>query len=292
MKVGVFQIAPNESADAALVAKHAEDLGFESYWTADHTILPVKYSVPYPGVRHGEGDPEYLWQMPDPLITLARAGGATTRINLGTGIVLVPERNAILTGKQIASLDAATGGRFLFGIGAGWNPEECAILGGDFEHRWSQVKDHILAMKELWTKDISEYHGKYVDFPPVRCFPKPARKPHPPVLFGSVQNERAFKRIVEWGDGWLPLVQDVAEFGEGVQKIKQLAKAAGRDPESFDFTAFGLEGQWGSRDQIDALQKAGAGRVTIWLTADTRDAILKEIDGVAKKLGVGAAVAA
>jgi probable F420-dependent oxidoreductase len=288
MKVGVFQIAPNESADAALVAKHAEDLGFESYWTADHTILPVKYSVPYPGVRHGESDPEYLWQMPDPLITLARAGGATTRINLGTGIVLVPERNAILTGKQIASLDAATGGRFLFGIGAGWNPEECAILGGDFEHRWSQVKDHILAMKELWTKDVSEYHGKYVDFPPVRCFPKPAHKPHPPVLLGSIQNDRALRRVVEWGDGWVPIVWDDNELAAGVSKIRELAEKAGRDFAEIDISPFGFEGQWRDRTMMDRLDKAGAGRAVIWLAAQDRDGLLKEMDEVAKTLGVTA----
>ena len=284
MDIGVFQIAPNASADAALVAKHAEDLGFESYWTADHTILPVEYSVPYAGNLNGGPDPDYLWQMPDPLVSLARASGATSRIKLGTGILLVPERNAILTAKQIASLDNASGGRFLFGIGAGWNPEESAILGGDFPHRWSQVKDHVAAMKVLWTEEISEYHGKYVDFPPVRCFPKPARKPHPPVLFGSVHNPRAFKRIVEWGDGWLPLVHNVEEFAEGVREIKSMAETAGRDPASFDFTAFGLTGQWRDPKEIEALGRAGAGRVTIWLDESERDGILRELDDLARKV--------
>ncbi len=289
MKIGVFHPVPNLSADAAIIARHAEDLGFESYWTADHTILPVESSQPYPGLKEDGRAPDYLWQMPDPLISLARAGAVTTRINLGTGICLVPERNAILAAKQIASLDNACGGRFLFGIGAGWNPEESRILGGDFDHRWSQVKDHILAMKELWTKDISEYHGKYVDFPPVRCFPKPARKPHPPVLLGSIQNDRALKRVAEWGDGWVPIVWDADELAAGVAKIREFAERAGRDPADIDISPFGFEGQWRDRAIIDALAKAGADRAVIWLAAQDRDGLLKELDEVAKTLGVTAA---
>jgi probable F420-dependent oxidoreductase len=284
MDIGVFQIAPNASADAALVAKHAEDLGFESYWTADHTILPVEYSVPYAGNLNGGPDPDYLWQMPDPLISLARASGATSKIKLGTGILLIPERNAILTAKQIASLDNASGGRFLFGIGAGWNPEESAILGGDFPHRWTQVKDQLAAMKVLWTEEKSEYHGKYVDFPPVRCFPKPAHKPYPPILLGSVQNPRALKRIVDWGDGWLPLVRSVEEFAQGVKDIKSMAEQAGQNPNRFDFTTFGLTGQWKDPKEIEALGRVGANRVTLWLDQSDRDGILRELDDLASKV--------
>jgi probable F420-dependent oxidoreductase len=155
---------------------------------------------------------------------LARAGATTSRIKLGTGICLVPERNPILTAKQVATLDDACGGRFLFGIGAGWNREESTILGDDFDHRWSQVKDYIAAMKVLWLEEISEYHGRFVDFPPVRCFPKPARKPHPPILIGSVSSPHALKRVAEWGDGWLPVVSTVDQFAQGVTRIKEMPK--------------------------------------------------------------------
>lgn len=292
MKIGVFHPAPNESADAGVIARHAEALGFESYWVADHTVIPVTSSVSYPGLKEDGKEPDYLWQMPDPFISLARAGAMTSRINLGTGITLVPERNAILAAKQIASLDNACGGRFLFGIGAGWNPEESRILGGDFEHRWTQVKEHIAAMKVLWTQDPSEFHGKYVDFPPVRCFPKPARTPHPPVLLGSIQNDRALRRVVQWGDGWVPIVWDAEELAAGVNKIREFAAQAGRDPATIDISPFGFEGQWRDRATIDALEKAGANRVVIWLAAQDRGGLLKELDGVAKILGVGEAVAA
>ena len=191
MDIGVFQIAADRKADAVVVAKHAEDLGFESYWAPDHTIIPVEYSVEYPGGSPGEPEPEYLWQVADPLIVLANVASATTRIKLGTGVLLIPERNAILTAKMIATLDQCSNGRFLFGIGAGWNPEECRILGGDFEHRWAQVTENIEVMKALWTEHAPEFHGKYNDFPPIRCYPKPTQDPHPPVLLGAINNPRS-----------------------------------------------------------------------------------------------------
>jgi alkanesulfonate monooxygenase SsuD/methylene tetrahydromethanopterin reductase-like flavin-dependent oxidoreductase (luciferase family) len=171
MKIGLMHLTPYSKADPAIIAKRAEDLGFESYWVGDHTIIPITSSVQYPGARSGRV-PDFLWQLPDPLLALARAGATTSRIKLGTGVCLIAERNPLLTAKQVATLDDSSGGRVLFGIGGGWNPEESTILGGDFEHRWSQVKDYIAAMKVLWQDDISEYHGRYVNFPPVRCFPK------------------------------------------------------------------------------------------------------------------------
>ena len=152
MKIGLMHVTPN-SRPSAIVAKRAEDLGFESYWVGDHTIIPVKSTVKYGGGSKADGsEPDYLWQLPDPLVALARAGATTTRIMLGTGITLVPERNPILTAKQIATLDDACGGRFLFGIGA-LESRGIEDSGRDFEHRWSQVKDYIAAMKVLWRDD-------------------------------------------------------------------------------------------------------------------------------------------
>jgi len=282
MKIGVFHVLANSSSDPAIVAKHAEELGFESYWVADHTIIPEQSSVLYPGADANGRVPDYLWQLSDPLIALARAGATTRRIGLGTGVCLVPERNPILLAKQLATLDDATRGRVLFGIGGGWNPEETKILGGDFEHRWTQIKDAVAAMKELWTKEVSEYHGRYVDFPPLRCFPKPARKPHPPVLLGSLNNPRALRRVVEWGDGWIPIVASVDEYASGVAEIRERAARKGRSLDSIDLSVFGMEGQWRSPDEIAALERAGAGRVTIWLRELALDGTLRELDELAK----------
>ncbi len=285
MKIGVFSILPNLAADPAVVAKHAEALGFDSYWVPDHTILPVTYSDQYPGVRPGEPGPDYLWQMPDPLIALTRAATATSTILLGTGIILVPERNPLLAAKMVASLDAFSGGRFLMGIGAGWNREECAILGGDFDHRWGQTKDYILAMKQLWTQAESEYHGKYVDFPPVRCFPKPAQRPHPPILLGGFTAERVYQRIAEWGDGWLPVLESVDQFRQGVERLKRAADAVGRNYGELTKTVFGIKGQWEVPEEIRALEAAGADRLVMWLPENLPlDKLLAEMDAMARRL--------
>ncbi|MBK9428053.1 MAG: LLM class F420-dependent oxidoreductase [Gammaproteobacteria bacterium] len=285
MKIGIFSILPNLAADPAVVAKHAEALGFDSYWVPDHTILPVTYSDQYPGVRPGAPGPDYLWQMPDPLIALTRAATATSTILLGTGIILVPERNPLLAAKMVASLDAFSGGRFLMGIGAGWNREECEILGGDFDHRWGQTKDYILAMKQLWTQAESEYHGKYVDFPPVRCFPKPAQRPHPPILLGGFTAERVYQRIAEWGDGWLPVLESVDQFRQGVERLKRAADAVGRDYGELTKTVFGIKGQWEVPEEIRALEAAGADRLVMWLPENLPlDKLLAEMEAMARRL--------
>jgi len=158
------------------------------------------------------------------------------------------------------------------------------ILRGDFEHRWSQIKDYVAAMKILWKDHAAEYHGRYVDFPAVRCYPKPARKPHPPILLGSINNRRAFKRVAEWGDGWIPAVQTVEEFSAGVKEISALAKAAGRDPATIDFTVFTTPGQWRTLKDVAALEQAGAGRVTLWLEETKLDGVLRELEELARNL--------
>ena len=281
MKIGLMHLTPHSKADPAVVAQRAEELGFESYWVGDHTIIPEQASVQYPGARGGV-TPAYVWQLPDPLVALARAGATTSRIKLGTGILLVPERNPILTAKQIATLDDGCNGRFILGIGAGWNPEESTILGGDFEHRWSQVKDYIAAMKVLWRDDVSEYHGRYVNFPPVRCFPKPISKPHPPILIGSVNNPRALRRVAEWADGWLPVVQSVDEFADGVKRIKAIAAEIGRDATALDFTVFAGDNQWRSKQDLQEFARAGANRAVLWLHGQDLSSILSEIEELAQ----------
>ena len=247
MKIGVSICnygVYDDTVDASVLAKRAEDLGFESIFVPEHTILPVDCSSPYVGTVDGTR-PDYLSYQADPLVTLARVSAATQKIKLGTAILLVPEHNPILLAKQIATLDHLSGGRFIFGIGAGWNREESEILGGDFEHRWTQTRDAILAMKELWTKDEAEYHGRYYDFPPVKCNPKPAQNPHPPVLLGG-SAKKVFKRAVAWGDGWIPGVdpKDVASgaaaenLKRGRETMDELASAAGRDPNSIGITVY------------------------------------------------------
>ena len=228
-----------------------------------------------------EGIPEFYAHIIDPFMALARASAVTNTIKLGTGICLVPEHNPLLLAKEVATLDRLSGGRFIFGVGAGWLQEETEIMGGDFPHRWTQVKESVLAMKELWTKDEAEYHGRYYNFPLVRSNPKPVQKPHPPIfLGGSAKN--VFKRVVEWGDGWMPALPSLKELEQGRAQINELAAQAGRDPSSIEIHAFGRPGQFRDREAIKELERAGADRVTVWLEQTEGAEALAEIDELAR----------
>jgi probable F420-dependent oxidoreductase len=198
----------------------------------------------------------------DPYIALARASAVTSKIKLGTGITLVPERNPLVLAKQISALDLYSGGRFLFGIGAGWNREETTIMGGDFDHRWSQTREAILALKELWTKDEAEFHGRYYDFPPVYCYPKPAQKPHPPILLGG-NARNVLQRVARWGDGWLPIRVTPSQIEEGRKILDTLAAERGRDPASVTISVFGQPTNT-NREQVQDFLNAGAERVAVW----------------------------
>ena len=183
MAVGISAPLPAYTMDPAFMASQGRRAGLrlDLVRRAPRSAGALRHPLP----RDGGPIPETYRHFTDPYIALARASAVTTKIKLGTGITLVPERNPLVLAKQIAALDHYSGGRFLFGIGAGWNREETTMMGGDFEHRWTQTREAILAMKELWTKDEAEFHGRYFDFPPVYCYPKPAQKPHPPVILGG-----------------------------------------------------------------------------------------------------------
>lgn len=282
MDIGVFFFTSGESADPAIIAKKAEDLGFASIWAPEHPVLPVHTTVGYPAAPD-RPIPRTVGIISDPFVSLARASATTTKIKLGTGICLVPERTPLLLAKEIATLDHYSGGRFLFGIGAGWQKEETEIMGGDFPHRWTQTRDAVLAMKELWTSDESEYHGKYYDFPPVKCFPKPAQKPHPPVLLGG-SAKNVFKRTVEWGDGWMPVSVSPKTIKQGRETLNELATAAGRDPASISILAFGQPGQLRKKDDLEGLEEAGAEHAIIWLNTFNEAEVIAELEELASEM--------
>ena len=257
MNIGTSVPLPAYTIDPAFMAKKAEDLGFESIWYAEHAAVPVHSDSPFPAT--GGEIPWTYSHFTDPYIALARASGATTKIMLGTGITLVPERNPILLAKEIASLDRFSGGRFLFGIGTGWLKEETEMMGGDFEHRWTQTREAIEVMKELWTKDEAEYHGRYFDFPLVKSSPKPLQKPHPPVILGGMA-KNVLRRVIAHADGWLPNRVTPAEVEESRKKLDAMAAEAGRDPKSITISVYG---QLPERDIVHSLLNAGADRVVV-----------------------------
>ena len=257
MSIGTSTPLPAYTIDPAFMAKKAEELGFDSIWYAEHPAVPVHSDSPFPAT--GGEIPWTYSHFTDPYIALARASGATTTIKLGTGITLVPERNPLLLAKEIATLDRFSGGRFMFGVGTGWLREETEIMGGDFDHRWTQTREAIEVMKELWTKDEAEYHGRYYDFPAVRSFPKPAQQPHPPVILGGLARN-VLRRIIAHADGWLPNRITPAEVEEGRAKLDAMAAEAGRDPKSTTISVFG---QPAERELVQSFLNAGADRVIV-----------------------------
>jgi probable F420-dependent oxidoreductase len=278
MNIGVSVPLPAYLVDVGAMARTAEALGFESFWCAEHPFIPVQTSSRFPGSADGVIPEEYS-HFVDPFVALARASGTTSRIKLATGIVLVPERHPLVLAKEVSTLDLVSGGRFLFGIGAGWLREETQIMGGDFDHRWTQTRESVLAMKELWTKPEAQFHGKYYDFPPVRSYPKPIQTPHPPVLLGGAA-KNVLQRVVAWGDGWLPNRVTPDQLRESRATLDRLAKEAGRDPAAITISA---HGQPADRDLVRRLLDAGATRVVIRpATSRSEPELVRELTRIAE----------
>jgi probable F420-dependent oxidoreductase len=279
MDIGVFHITA--TGDPAIIAKHAERLGFASYWVPEHSVVPEGSCDEYPGREPGKPPPDYLFELPDPLIALTRASVTTSTIKLGTAIALVPQRSPLTAAKEIASLDHYSGGRFVYGIGAGWNEAECRLMGGDFNHRWTQTEEAVTVMKALWTGEYVEHRGRYFEFPRGVCRPIPSSRPHPTILLGSIGSPRVFERVVRWGDGWLPFVSDPQEIADGKSEIIRHAQDAGRNPTEIQVTALGPEGLFRTREELAELAEAGADAVVIWLQGMDQEAIVAELDNLA-----------
>jgi probable F420-dependent oxidoreductase len=279
MNIGVSTRVSSQSLDVALVAQKAESLGFESVWLPEHGVMPVHVTTRYQGSPDGSIPPS-MSDIGDPFIGLARASALTQTIKLGTGICLVPERNPLLLAKEIATLDRLSGGRFLFGIGAGWLREETEIMGGDFARRWSQTREAVLVMKELWTKEEAEYHGRFYDFPPVRSLPKPVQTPHPPIYLGGSAGN-VFKRVVAWGDGWMPTRATPEDVKRGRSTLDKLCETAGRDSRSVEIMVYG---EAGDPEMLKRFEEAGASRAIVRLATTEGDAALTDLERMAERL--------
>lgn len=279
MELGVFFTAGEGAVDIAEVARRAEALDFGSLWVGEHVVMPVEYERVYPGSETGEAPP-FAGLLSSPIVALARAAAVTERLRLGTGVCLLPLHEPISLAKDIATLDADSGGRFLFGVGGGWLREETEILGGDFDRRWRQIADAVAAMKTLWREDEARHEGPYTRFPPVRLRPKPAQRPHPPVLLGGAA-PRIFERVVAWGEGWIPGVDGVDTFREGQARLHETARARGRDPDSFVEVAFGLPGALRTEAELEALRALGADHATVWL-GERGEAVYDELEALGR----------
>jgi probable F420-dependent oxidoreductase len=267
-----YAIAPDE------LARALEERGFESLWLPEHTHIPTSRRSPWPA--GGELPREY-WSTYDPFVALTAAAAATRRLKLGTGICLVVERDPIVTAKEVASLDRLSGGRFLFGIGGGWNAEEMAHHGTAFKTRWRLLRERVLAMKEIWTKDEAEFHGEFIRFDKIWADPKPLQKPHPPIIIGG-DGTTTFDRVVEIGDGWMPILRPNRPSPvERIPELRARLRKAGRDPKTAPVSLFFAPPD---RAALDGLAAAGVERAIFGLPSEPRDAVLPRLDAYAKAM--------
>ena len=251
MHIGLTMFATDDAIRIDDLARAAEARGFESLWVPEHTHIPTSRRTPFPS---GGDLPREYTRTFDAFVSLMLAAAVTTRLRVGTGICLLIQRDPIITAKEIASLDVLSGGRFLFGVGAGWNAEEMEDHGTAFPTRYRVMRERVLAMKEIWTKDAAEFHGEFVSFDPLWAWPKPQQKPHPPVLLGG-ETIHTLRRVVEWGDGWFPRGRNPKVVLDGLAQLKDLAARAGRDMRTISVSVFGAPPDRKVLDELEAAEK-------------------------------------
>jgi len=266
---GVAIFPTEDVQDPAELARMAEQRAFESLLFPEHTHIPASRETPYPG--GGELPPEYS-RTYDPFVALAAAADATTRLRIGTGICLVIERDPIITAKEVASIDRLSGGRFLFGVGAGWNVEEMRNHGTDPERRFGIMRERVEAMKAIWTEDEASYSGRYVNFERIWCWPKPAQKPHPPVLIGG-NGRKVIDRVVAYGDEWMPNRVKDEDLAGRIEQLQRAAEQAGRSR-----IPVTIVGRMRDPAGMEHLAQAGVHRLVSWLPAHGRDAVERTLD--------------
>src|SRR2546426_7784801 len=263
-----YAIRPDE------LARELEQRGYESLWLPEHTHIPASRRSPYPG---GGDLPKEYWHTHDPFLALTAAAMATKKLRVATGICLIIQRDPIITAKEVASLDMLCDGRFIFGIGGGWNAEEMENHGTIFKKRWRVLRERVLAMKEIWTKEEAEFHGQFVNFDKIWSHPKPIQKPHPPIVMGG-DGATTFDRVAEFGDGWMPILRPGRNPVEKIPALRERLERAGRDPRSVPVSIFFAPPR---KPELEALAAAGVARAIFGLPSEPRDAVLPRLDAQA-----------
>ena len=274
MDFGASMFFTDYSMTSADLARALEARGFESIWAAEHSHIPLSRKSPWGG---GGELPKQYYDVMDPFVTLTAAAMASKTLKMGTGVCLVNQRDPIQTAKLVASIDQVSGGRFLFGIGNGWNQDEMENHGTNFATRHKLVRERVEAMKAIWTQTKPEYHGEFVNFDPMMTWPKPVQKPHPPVIVGGAYPYAA-RRAVRYGDGWIPLAGRPGQYGDVfdfVPKFREMLTAAGRDAATLPISIFN------SSEDVDTLKRyrdLGLVRVVVSLPAAKEDVVLPILD--------------
>ena len=274
MKFGLGIFPTDRSISPVELAVAAEDAGFESFWVPEHTHIPLSEHR-FPG---GQPVAEMYKRSLDPFAALAACAAATTTIRLGTGICLVIERDPIVLAKEVATVDLLSGGRFLFGIGAGWNRVEMANHGTDPATRFALMEERVDVLKTIWREDEPSYAGRFHAFEPIWCWPKPVQSPHPPILIGG-NGPRVLERVVAYGDAWMPNPMSPDVLAGRIADLQSLAASAGRDP--IPVSLFGSRPDGAS---VARFAEAGVERVTFWVPSEGRDTVLPLVEQYARLL--------
>lgn len=274
MRTGVFYFPTEYGIETGELARALEERGFDSLFLCEHTHIPVSRRSPFPG---GGELPKRYKHTHDPFVALSFAAAATKTLLLGTGVCLVPQRDPIITAKSVASLDRLSGGRFVFGVGGGWNVEEMENHGARYPTRFRLMEERIRAMQALWTEEEASFHGEFVNFDPVWCYPKPVQRPHPPVLLGG-ETDYTLKRVAAFCQGWFPRAGGDFDPKVARERLRRVAEGAGRDPASLSITVFRAPPEAG---RLDAYREAGIERVLLEVPDLDRDGILRRLDELA-----------
>jgi probable F420-dependent oxidoreductase len=273
MRYGLCTFPTDYSISPAALARAAEQRGFESLWVAEHSHIPASRRSKFPG---GGELPKIYYDVMDPFVALATAASVTTTLKLATGVCLLIQRDPIQTAKLVASLDQISKGRFLFGVGAGWNAEEMEHHGTPFDRRWKVLRERIEVMKKLWSEEKAEYHGEFVKLEPSFARPKPCQKPWPPIHVGGGWPGGA-KRAVQWGDGWIPVgMPDLA--AAKLPELRRMAEQAGRDPARIEVSIYAAPTDPAA---LARLRDAGIARAVFFVPSEPSEKVLPLLDGLA-----------
>ena len=278
MKLGITMFATDRAMNVVDLARAAEERGFSSLFLPEHTHIPTSRATPAPT---GDAElPEEYRRTLDPFVALGAAAAVTSRIELGTGICLVAQRDPIVLAKEAATLDLYSQGRFVLGVGFGWNVEEMADHGVEFRSRRAMVREKMLAVKRLWTEDAASFDGEFVHFEESWSWPKPVRKPHPPVLIGGAAGPKMFAHIAEYADGWIPI--GGAGVAKAMPELRAAMENAGRDPKEARVVPFGTRP---SREKLEYYESLGIDEVVLRIPSAAAAAVLPILDRHAEFLG-------
>ena len=274
MHIGVSIFATDFSIGMDELAPEIESRGFESLFVPEHTHIPTSRQSSWPG---GADLPKEYWHTFDPFVSLSFAAANTKTLKIGTGICLLPQRDTLVTANLVASLDRMSGGRFIFGIGGGWNREEMAHHGTSYDKRFARMAEQVKAMQALWSNDAAEFHGEQVDFSESWSYPKPVQTPHPPIILGG-ETDYTLRRVVDYCDGWLPRARHGFDAVKNIARLQKIADESGRDMSTLSISVFGAPAE---ENTLTEYRDAGINRVLLSLPSAPRDEVLPILDGYA-----------